>query len=417
MPNVVPLDLCDEEGKLSDFKLGHFLRNLKPRSLQVEWYSGEDILTRECISEIAGVLRQTGVQPESQPEKQRPVNRAESYHPQLSLVEKQYLDTALAINTKMLEVWRPQLVAFTLRASHMLLDNELRKSINQGALRHFDYHVICPSRKATKIRDIRQPVCKSPIPPIEGLRSIDNILMWDLRWREPKYVRRGIKRKAEEKGETYRWRDHIPPSPINWTVYACFDLWQKQKDKGHFKGEGKTIPWKGRGDEIDQALGDFIIDKSINWIKPYNWIDKSEKENFEDMIKFVVGRKNDSQKKHKNHKGINNLLLNLTEKQFMVDENICKARILEVRLRGGNDKNRTMNEEMAAINQAYSKQEEFNELYIKNWLFVMEEDEKKALIKKLEKKYGAKNLYTNMNCPLYHPAQEGVKFMIEPTTM
>ncbi|OCF78974.1 hypothetical protein I204_00918 [Kwoniella mangroviensis CBS 8886] len=368
-PEGRPNELYDppqEEGgqpMISNDRIDRLLSKIKPLSVHVEWYAGEDILTKNCINSIAKTLKRNFMDPEILEEKMNAM--------------------------------------------------KLRESANFGVIDNFDYHFVSvPLRTIKKSHPLPVPY-DSPIPPMGSLRSIDNILLWDLRWRDPKWMRRRNKAVAVERGETYSWKDNIPSPPIEWTVWGSFDIWKQQKDRRQFKGEGKDIPWKGDTREIDEALAQFFMERSKKWIKPYDWIYKSEKENFQEMIRFVVERNHKVKKPPKSFNN-NTFLLALHKEGKVLDEDVIKARILEVKMKGREEQLRNMNEEMVLLNQPESNQFEYNELYIREWLKLQTEQEKKLLVEKLRRKYKSKGLYTKMNWPLYHPNQPGVKFCVEP---
>ncbi|WVW80591.1 hypothetical protein I302_102577 [Kwoniella bestiolae CBS 10118] len=414
-----PDELFDQElgdngkPKYSIEKIDKFLEKIKPRSVHVEWYAGELILTKNCINSIAKTVKRAQWDPEVLEQKLEKGTKVKTRDYDLPYDWDMKNELSTVMTNRMLIVWRDCMVDFALRANHMMILKELRESANFGAIKKFDYHVVTiPLRTVKKQHPLPRPY-DSPIPPVGSLRSIDNILMWDLRWRDPKWLRRRNKAAAKQRDESYNWEDHVPDPPIEWTVWGPFDMWKQQKDRKAFKGEGKLIPWKGRQEEIDEAIAQFILLKAEGWVKGYDWIDKSEKENFEDMIHFVVERKHKVKKGPKVFNN-NNFLLALHHEGRILDEDLIRSRILEVKSRGNKDLVRAMNEEMAYINAPEWRQEEYNRDYIRVWLTLQSEDEKKMLVEKLRKKYKTKGLYTVMNWALWHPSSPGIKFCVEP---
>ncbi|WVQ63555.1 uncharacterized protein L199_001708 [Kwoniella botswanensis] len=417
-PEGKPDELCNppqEEGdpsSVSEDKIDRLLSKIKPRSVHVEWYAGEDILTKNCINSIAKTLKRNHMDPEVLEERLNGMKvKTGNYNLPRDWDIKN--DLSKVMTNRMLIVWRQCMIDFALRANHMMILQELRESANFGVIDNFDYHFVSvPLRTIKKSHPLPVPY-DSPIPPMGSLRSIDNILLWDLRWRDPKWMRRRNKAVAAERGETYNWRDNVPSPPIEWTVWGSFDMWKQQKDRRQFKGEGKDIPWKGKTREIDETLAQFFMERSKKWIKPYDWIYKSEKENFEDMIRFVVERNHKVKKPPKSFNN-NAFLLALRKEGKILNEDVIKARILEVRMKGKEEKLRNIDEEMFMMNRPESNQLQYNELYIREWLKLQTEQEKKLLVEKLRRKYKSKGLYTRMNWPLYHPNQPGVRFCVEP---
>ncbi|WWC65336.1 uncharacterized protein I303_107954 [Kwoniella dejecticola CBS 10117] len=412
-PEIAPRELYGAEGLSRDY-IDDLLCKIKPRSLHLEWYSGEDILTKSCVNTIARTLKRNHFT-ELIMEDDKAV-KVKSKNFQFPEGWENCWDIAKMISSRMLEVWKREIKDFIFRANHMELVNEIRESVTFGGLRVFEYHITPLPLKTLKRNGVLPERWTSPIPPPGALRSIDHILMWDFRWRPSKWLRKKASADAKERGEVYDWRDKFPLAPIQWTVYAPFDMWKQEKDRKQFKGEGKRIPWKGEKADIIDAMAKFILKKMDNYVRPWDWVDKSEEQMFNEMFEFVIDRKQ-KKKNRPPRTGYKDFQIDVRGKA-KIDENLVKARILENKFKyfadNGQRRIRELNDEMAALNQPESKQKEYNERHIRHWLKLKSDVERRDMIENLRKKYGCKDLYTNMNWTLTHPKYEGVGFKVEP---
>lgn len=180
-----------------------------------------------------------------------------------------------------------------------IADGQIRKCAKNGKLEHFDFHFVPVNRKAakkslTKNQQRRRHIDANP--PIGGLKSLDNILMWDFRFRPEKWFRQFVRYQLKKKYPDPKdprgiWEEPAPHRSLSWTVHVPHDNWIQQIGRPHFKGLSKTYPWQGNVGDINNALCGFLTLEGLSKFDPgaqaeiEGWTDR---EYFQKMYDYLT---------------------------------------------------------------------------------------------------------------------------------
>ncbi|RSH87052.1 hypothetical protein EHS25_003541 [Saitozyma podzolica] len=448
------------------------LKSIAPKHLHIEWFSGETILSRRSIDDVAKRLRKPfhhalteeerllyegyheAPHLDAVPEKRkkfrkttrreaRRANRqAELWgdmgipsHPEdphdeaSSIVQRVVMrnkqrrwimpngwdpeDNVPGVLTRlMLQAWSSVVESFTIRANWLSIHHQVRMAAQHGKLRKFDYNFVPICRS---VLEMEKPLVKpwlSKDPPVGALRSLDNILMWDMHERPRKWYNRRQSRLARKHEQEYS-----PPERrllLEWTVHTPVWCWLLEKDRVQFRGDGRGEPFESDKSDIIRAIGEFLCDEASRWERPV-LADKMQWDmrwTFEEMTWYVIEPFRRREKRVKDDGP--SLLLDAKNKRFLdpgwIQDHVSRCQRKEYFRQWDNAQ-----AEEEAINDPnpMERQLEYNRWYVEVWLRMKTEEERMEIIARLRKKYGGTNLWSRMNWPLVQPSYPGVELRVE----
>jgi len=89
------------------------------------------------------------------------------------------------------------------------------------------------------------------------MKALDNIVMWDLRSRLPKWQKRKMRRQAN--ADHVDFVDPGRKTNLEWNIHVPYDLWVQQKNRTDFKGFGAHAPWRYNAKAELDAIANFVL--------------------------------------------------------------------------------------------------------------------------------------------------------------
>lgn len=239
--------------------------------------------------------------------------------------------------------------------------------------------------------------------------------MWDFRERPEKWYRKMERKKARERGEV--WVEPPPTRTLKWATHVPFELWMQQKDRARFKGKGRLHPWMAENQQVVvDAIGKVLLAEGERWDVPAcaedeDWDDRRY---FNEMINFVTERQT-------RRKGPVYPLcapiktMEVPAADIRMDGSWAQHHIDRMNDLLRIERNKWLGREERWFNDPdpVGRRMRWAKLYMEHYLEQQGPEGRRALMLKLRKKHGAKQLWQRCHWDLHHPDYPGVTVKVD----
>nr|XP_031859547.1 uncharacterized protein CI109_005009 [Kwoniella shandongensis]KAA5526619.1 hypothetical protein CI109_005009 [Kwoniella shandongensis] len=375
--------------------LDHAFGLVAPEEVHIGFYSGGMILDQRTLDEIATTLRKSHSRNGGSRTWRKPLNpkgTIKSVHPWW----RDRTTWGSRLFGRMLRSWQGTTKRLTIRANDILdPPPELKAAITSGVLRHFDYHIEPGPDTGDIYLALGIPRWSSYLR--EASEVIYPVVTWDLQ------APLGSTRSHEVHEHTAK--DDHEIGPLEWTIYIRSEEWLAHKGSYHI---GTPRPWEGSTEDMCEAIADFILDETEHWAGPYNAPTMSNKQLLDEMIFQVLGRPS-RRRKGSLQSFLRKVGLRSGPSKESVEPNQAIIRTLQTL--------ETMKEELYINGEVRNEMiwDDLREQYVRMWVRERSDEQREAIIGRLEEVFKARHLYARMNWPIRNESMSGVRIVAEPT--